>query len=595
RGDTPSKNAQLSLPSYGRVTGLAFAGTAMFGVSDQGDLYRIGGAAFNPDSANNNGDFIETIYNTTTGQRVQFSSLVAGPRNAESSLQFTTLDTGLDQILFGIDTGGILYAFDTLGRPAHIFPDAQWFIQTSTNNPSGLAFSNLDVNLWHETGNNRDNDDGHGVNVAFDGSRRTQENGGNSLYFGFENPNDANRQPGNWAGVNNPIGGFPGYDAARENTYDFPGGAKGSVISDPINLSNYSPADKPYLYFNYYLQTENANANNPGDSNFMKDAFRVFASEPNGTWRLLATNNSDYDASRLTGQRDEFDYPFEEDIPRALAGLPLQALNRQVSELFDAGAAFNGQTAPNNWRQARIDLSRFAGQKDLRLRFDFSTAGSAVIAQGGTELVAIAGSEMPLSAAQRRFTISGTPNVQFEFDFGLLLQVPSGGRITNGDQFQVDGITFTFSLLNNTGNNVLFAATESAETIAARIAAKLTPTGLNAVIDPVTPSLISISNATNSNPIVSPTLPASFIADVPGVAAGNEPIVISRGMTAAQVRDEIRKAFARRLNAAGQETNVNAVRFNGNSIYLWNRTVVNRGPLLNPPTLQGDEFGERNS
>ena len=578
RGDLPTKNAVLSLPVSGLVTGLAFAGTIMYGVSDSGDLFQVGAGAFNPNSSANNGDFIETIYNTTTNQRVQFASLVAGPRNAESSLQFSTLSAGLSNILFGIDTTGMLYAFDTLGRPAHVFPDAQWFIQTASTNPSGLAFSNLDVNLWHQTAN-RDTDAGHGVNISFDGDRRTQQNAGNSLYFGFDNPTDALRQTGDWTGINNPIAGFPGYDAARENSVDFPGGAKGSVVSNLIDLSNYSPGDKPTLYFNYYLQTENANASDPANAPLMKDAFRIFASDPSGAWQLMGTNNSQYDANRSVGNRDELDYPFEND--------PFNALNRQVSELFDAGATFNGQTAPDNWRQARIDLSRFAGQKDLRIRFDFSTAGSFNVGQGGIELIAIPGSDIPVPVAQRQFTVGGQT---FEFDFGLMLQIPSGGKLSNGEQFEVDGVTYTFAN-NNVGNNVFFASNDTAESIAARIVPKLTARGLNAVIDPVTPSRISVMNAVNPFPIVSATLPASFLVDTPGTGA-NQRVLVHRGMTAIQVRDAIRVAFARAFNAPGQTNNLDSVRVQDRSIFLWNKTVANRGPLLLSGSLQGDEYGE---
>ena len=590
------RNAVLSLPVSGLVTGLAFAGTNMYGVSDQGDLFQVGVGSFNPNGTTNNGDYIETIYNTTTRQRVQFASLVAGPRNAESNLQFsTTLAAGLSNILFGIDTSGLLYAFDTLGRPAHVFPDAQWFIQTAATNPSGLAFSNLDVNLWHQS-ENRGADAGHGVNVSFDGSRRTQENGGDSLYFGFDNPTDGRRQTGNWTGVNNPIdASFPGYSAARENTYDFPGGAKGSTISNLIDLSNYSPGDKPTLYFNYYLQTENANASDPTQGPLMKDALRVFASDSTGAWQLLATNNSQYDAIRNVGPRDELDYPFEVD--------QANALNRQVSELFDAGATFNGQTAPDTWRQARLDLSRFAGQKDLRLRFDFSTAGSFNVGVGGIQLTAIPASDIPTPVGQRQFTLRQTivnPNptpptiidTVFEFDFGLMLQIPSGARLANGDQFEVDGVTYTFSNANNTGNNILFAVNESAETIAARIVPKLTARGLLAVVDPVTPSIISVINAVNPTSFVSATLPASFVLDRPGVSVGTNQVLVSRDMTAIQVRDAIRVAMARAFNAPGQASNLAPIRVQDRSILLFNRTVFSRGPLLTSGSLQGDEFGE---
>ena len=45
---------------------------------------------------------------------------------------------------------------------------------------------------------------------------------------------------------------------------------------------------------------------------------------------------------------------------------------QRVQELFDAG----------QWRQVRVDLGDFAGQSDLKLRFDFSTAGRMPTAVG---------------------------------------------------------------------------------------------------------------------------------------------------------------------------------------------------------------------
>ena len=40
--------------------------------------------------------------------------------------------------------------------------------------------------------------------------------------------------------------------------------------------------------------------------------------------------------------------------------------------MFDIGEP----NAPDNWRQARIDLADYAGQSNLRLRFDFATPGA---------------------------------------------------------------------------------------------------------------------------------------------------------------------------------------------------------------------------
>lgn len=567
RDDFPARNAQLSAPQYGYVEGIAFSGNTMFAVSENGDLFRVGGTNFSPNSSFNNGDFIDTIYNTTTRQRVQFVGLTSGPRNAETNL-------GLSNLLFGIDSSGVVYAFDTQGRPANIFEDGAWFLQTDASSPSGLAFANLDVNLWHTTANNRNTDDGHGVNVSFDGSRRAQQQGGNSLYFGFEDPQDGTRQLGDWSGVNDPGGNFPGYDATIYDSYDFTGGAKGSVVSNTLDLSDYSPGDKPMLYFNYYLATEDSNANNPGNTDYMKDAMRVLVAGTDGDWQLLATNNSDYDAVRNVGQRDELDYPFEQDL--------LNALSRPVSEIFEA--TVNG--APDNWRQARVDLSRFAGEENVRIRFDFSTAGSFDVGgSGGVELVAVAGDKI---RERQTFQISGTT---FEFDLGLVLQIPSAGRITAGQTFEVDGVTYTFAA-DNTGDNVLVDPTDSGATIAARIVAKLQARGLNVTVDPSVPSRISVLDAVNTTPAVDPGLPINFVSDTPGVTAGNISVLINNAMDADQVRDAIRTSLAATFNLPGQENNLDVVRFNQQSIFLWNKTIDDAGPLGSSTSLQGDEYGE---
>ena len=67
---------------------------------------------------------------------------------------------------------------------------------------------------------------GHGINPTFDGSR-DRIPGLSSLSFSQGN-----------------VGGAP-------RTYDFAGGAHGTVISNDFDLSTYSAADRPVLYFNY--------------------------------------------------------------------------------------------------------------------------------------------------------------------------------------------------------------------------------------------------------------------------------------------------------------------------------------------------------
>ena len=73
---------------------------------------------------------------------------------------------------------------------------------------------------------------------------------------------------------------------------------------------------------------------------------------------LLATNNSILSTADLTAELPEFI-----SVSANASGHPQQ----RVQELFDN---------TGGWRQARVDLSDFAGASDLQLRFDFSTAGT---------------------------------------------------------------------------------------------------------------------------------------------------------------------------------------------------------------------------
>ncbi len=108
------------------------------------------------------------------------------------------------------------------------------------------------------------------------------------------------------------------------------------------------------LYFNYYLSTENRNAANFQDTNFMRDSFRVYATTDGGNWTLLATNNSDNrsrtapqdftDGRRIRSRRHTYIDAY---------GNPIM-----VQELYDVndpgvpGQDPGGQ-APDSWRQAR--------------------------------------------------------------------------------------------------------------------------------------------------------------------------------------------------------------------------------------------------
>ncbi len=79
------------------------------------------------------------------------------------------------------------------------------------------------------------------------------------------------------------------------NSYNMPGGASGSLTTNSFSLAGSTAADRPTLYFNYFLETENHQGSSEGsDGNDpFRDSARVFASTDGGlTWNLVATNNS---------------------------------------------------------------------------------------------------------------------------------------------------------------------------------------------------------------------------------------------------------------------------------------------------------------
>ncbi len=578
----------------GVVSGIAFIGSSMFAVDNQGQLFKVGvvnpatglTGAFDGTSTNNVGDYISTIYDDS-GNRVVFTGLTSGPLNAESGAFANTL--------FGVDRNGVVYAFDTGGNPRAAFADANWFVSTGINGggivPSGLTFSNIDSNLWHVSGN-RANDAGHGVEIAGDGSRTGRTQGGNSLYFGFAG--SSNAYFNNYTGVRDPNAHPNSAFNPNYNSYNVLGGASGKVDSNPIDLRGYSAGDKPTLYFNYYIDTQDKNSG-PGTTGPMLDSLRVYVSGDDGVWRLMATNNSAFDGDRNNGN-DEYDY-----LARGTNS------ELQVAELYDANEIFNGQVAPDSWRQARIDLSAFAGQELVRIRYSFDTGGTSksgffplntttgarVPRAGGVELQSVPGTDI---TDGQTFTIETYSNAgfvtstnTFEFTMGLVLQIPSGARLSNNQQFTVDGVTYTFSPVGG-GNNVQFAATDSAEVIAARIVTLLNARGLNATVDPTAPGRISVLGATSTAVNPSASLPVNFVAALPGVNAGT-PVFVNKAMDYVQVREAIRVAMARAFNPVALQNDTSGIRFHDRSIYLFNKRVIDRGPLGYNESLAGDEFG----
>lgn len=413
----------------GIVTGLAtLDGINFFAVTDRGGLYQVspfgGGVVVGPNGLltfnSNLATYVRNsaadLLTDANGQPIQFSGLSRGPANVENGKYAN--------MLFGISTSGELYAFNTEGELQPIFVNNQTSVSTGLFGVSGLAFSTLDRNLWTTTGN-RGNDPGHGFNLnanssstPFDGSRLDAARGGTSLFFGNDR---ATNLGGNQAFSNTTF----------QRTYDFPGGAYGSVISNPFSLKGYSSTDLPVLYFNYFLDTEGTDYNpttNPVTPT--RDTLRVFVSGDNGDWTLLGTNNVFQDAAR----QDEFDIgPGDTQCAH-----PLLSTEPCVQKLFDN---------TGGWRQARIPLGALAGQENLRLRFDFSTAGEMRVGDTftvGSELRALAGSQLKDG---QTFTLDNS-NV-LEFDAGFTLVAPNGAAIQDGNSFTITSgarppVTFEF-------------------------------------------------------------------------------------------------------------------------------------------------------
>ena len=420
----------------GTITGMTFLGTTLnqlYAVSDTGGLFHIlnpGGVSPSrgPAGADTKADYVESAVDLQFagpgGTPVQFTGLTSIPHQYTGELLEASFlnDIGgqanyYDDILIGSDSDGRLYAFNTMGELQPIFVDGQSVIETGLSNVDGLDFGSGVFNPWHVSENRKD-DAGHGIVAAFDGSR-VDEGGGSSLYFGYPGP------------VNN-----SGYVPQISNSIDLVGGIQGAVESEPFSLVGYSASDAPVMYYNYFIDSQNQNSLTE-----MQDSVRAYLSGEDGVWHLLSTNNS------ARGVIDEYD-------PELLAlttfASPQEILDKYapqvaVQELFDIGDS----NAPNSWRQARIDISPFAGQDNLRLRFEVSTGGDF-----GLGDARFAGQQLRLLPGNRyrdgqTFTVTddngffGTTTT-FELDSGITVVLPAAEFIDDGDSFEVQGLFFEF-------------------------------------------------------------------------------------------------------------------------------------------------------
>jgi hypothetical protein len=232
-------------------------------------------------------------------------------------------------------------------------------------------------------------DSGHGRLDSYDGTQLS-EIGASSLHFGN--------------GLNPLV--------------NLPGGTHGTVETNEFSLLGYSAHDKPTLYFNYFLETEGArgvrNDPNVPDEDMM-DSFRVFAGDESGEWVMLSTNNSFMSTTPTVVDELDLDPPPNPPFDEVL-----------VRETFDN---------TGGWRQARVDLSYFAGVDHLKLRFDFSSAGdtnTGDLLTTGTEL------RITTPANLRDGDIFTVDDTDFEFDLGFTLVAPTGAALADGETLTID-------------------------------------------------------------------------------------------------------------------------------------------------------------
>ncbi|MEL6108329.1 MAG: Ig-like domain-containing protein, partial [Planctomycetota bacterium] len=518
---------RINGPGNELVVGAAFVGDIFFTFSETGRV-----ATINPADLNTNPDpnDVATLATLSAGSVV--------PLDANETIVSVTPAPlglpGMEDVVMIITSAGKLIAYDPLQLSVvEVLDRGNTSLDNVAANPRSLTFSLSRENLWHVT-NQRSGDAGHG--------------GGNSLYFG-----NANGTP-------------------NAGTFFTGGSAHGQVESGAIDLSEYSPDDVPMLYFSYFLETDGFEGLLNDPNAFARDSFRVFvSSEQNRSWTTVATNNG--------AQAGIFNDP----------GVPFS--DPRTFDEFDV--AINGYREPDGrgyiarelhdntggWLQARIPLAPWAGHDDVRIRFEFNSAGESE--QRVTEIRAVSPAViLDAAAADRQFTIehelSGDTET-FEFDLGLVLQAPAGSSITAGDQITVNGNTWTFVEGAAGANEISFAATMTATEVATEIQAALGGVGIATITDPTHASRFQVAGfgLTSNNA----TLENFMILETPGTAPGTNAIPVLINSPVATIQESMRVAIAEAFNEGTAPADLRPYQIFRDSVRMYGFTVTDGGLL----------------
>ena len=410
-----------------------------------------------------------TLHRVATYTDKNLQAISQGPQNVEEGRysQMLFLTTGNEMFAVDPTAIGTANALGELGGQQEIFRDGKTSVNIDVG-ATGLAFTPVDYNLWHTT-DRRGGDDGHDLKATPDDGRvntNEQTSGYNtSFYFGLETPSSLSgtslySQPGTQNWNNNQSRDF-------FNTYNVMGGAHGTLTTGTFDLKDYTGADCPVLTFDYFLDTQRSD---------YFDSAKVYISNDGVNWDLLATNSIYWTAAN-NSQDTPTGYDAESN-QYSYNGI-------QGSTPYGGYDTESKLVSDGTWRQAKVNLAAYAGLSNLRLRFDFSTAGDLGIGdtrQGGSYLSTGDGS---LYQDGNTFTAtSGGRTATFEFDMGMDIRLPSSVNLAavipnNGSTFTVTvgGATRTFEFYRagssaSSGNTgILVTATDTQSTLATKVVA----------------------------------------------------------------------------------------------------------------------------
>lgn len=588
------------------LPGGGFAPDRMYAASSGGGIYEVTNYESDYGAQMN----LLGLYTDDFGRPARFTGLTAGPPHVENGRYAQTLFATSASTIGSVVGAGSpeIWTFNNSGQPSPMLLDGATRVKmfdagvnpgvpsvvTFFTSVQGITFSSLDYNPWHATTTQGSDPLGAAT-------------GNTSFNFGLEEANSiriddptslpsAYWQPGAQEYVPVSIGGLPSWtgNPSLYSSYNLPGGALGSLMTKEMDLSSYSASDKPTLYFNYSLDTDNFN-DVDGLGHGMTDSFRVFASSDGANWTLLGTNNSIRSSAASSPTNPNAELP---PVPSVNGGqYENDRVNQQVQELFDPPGIAPGENAPTGaatsvqqWRQARIDLGDFAGKSNVQIRFDFSTAGTMGIGdikQGGVYLAGVAGAKLQ---DNQQFTIDSST---FTFRSGFVLQAPAGGgkMIQDGETFTIDGKVFQFTrngaLLPGSDFGIVINDNQTAEDVALAMA-----NGISGNVPGVSPLHVGDRVQLQTATTVTQSVGHAIILQGSSFSSGGSNVPYTINMTAEQVANQVATALDRVFSVGFDDpNNFTSSKVFGRTIRLYGHNVINAGPLPFSNKLEGDQYG----